>query len=993
MDIVCEGMLGSNFASRNPSIYTIMFRLITFIKSITFILFFSIVTIISALAQAGKGKLAGKITDGNSGEEIIGATVLVEGTNIGTSTDLDGKYILQLEPGTYTIVISYVSYKTKKFEGVVIKENETTPLNTGLIESTKDLEEVVVVAEQKNMVKETEAALLIQQRNAVQVSSGISAELIRKTPDRSTSDVLKRISGASIQEGKFAIIRGMNDRYNAGYLNGAPLPSTETDRKAFSFDVIPANLIENVVVIKSGSPDLIGDFGGGIIRIDTKNIPTEKTQSFNLGLQYHSITTFKNFKAYNGSSTDFLGFDDGKRKLPTDIGNIYGDKNTNNANVDATNKFNNDWKINQYNSLPNLRASYSLGLPLKLFGRDLGIVTAVNYNSTEKYSNKILRRYQGEDGALISDLSGDEYAKNINLGAILNLSYKLNQSNLFSIKNLFNNTSDISSEFRSGIGNKLDNIFNISSANAMTSNQLYSSQLTGDHNIGENFLKVKWIVNYGIINRTMPDYKIATYGGGVDEETGNIRYGLGFGNQFSQASGKFFSKLNEKMLSGNIDVSKQFKIGSTKNEFKIGGYYQTRDRDFTSSRFSYYSNDLGQNFTTDLEKDLGKGNIADTGVYLVERTVKDGDRYKANSLLTAGYLMMSNNIFDRLKLVYGLRIERFQQDVYTMVPNPSNAGTEIRKDIATQKVVQDLLPSINASYSITPKLNLRGAAYVTVNRAEFREISRLSFFRFDNNTETAGNPDLKRARIENFDSRIEYYFGPNEVVSFGAFYKKIENPIELRQNFAITSALALKYYNEKSAYIRGLEFELRKNFGFLGGVLPKPIVENIILFTNVAIMQSAVTLYEGSTSTANRPLQGQSPYTFNLGLQYEHPENGWYGSVIGNRIGRRISFVGGVKDDASGQPIPYGYDIWENPRTIIDAQIGKKIGRFDLRATWGDILRQDQIFYQDRNGNGVYDVDNTGIPGATTNLGNDDDKIVFKYNMGYTVSVAASYKF
>lgn len=940
-----------------------------------------------------KGKIAGKVIDKNTGEEIIGATIAIEGLTLGASTDIEGRYNLALAPGKYTVLISYVSYKTVKYENIEVKAGEVTNLNSTLQESTQELEEVVVQGEQSKMVKETEAALLIQQRNAVQVSSGISAELIKKTPDRSTSDVLKRISGASIQEGKFAIIRGMNDRYNAGYLNGAPLPSTETDRKAFSFDVIPANLIENVVVLKSGSPDLIGDFGGGIIKIDTKNIPEEKTQSFNLGLQYHSLTTFKNFRAFNGSSTDFLGFDDGKRAFPVLNEKIFDDKNVNNANVDATKKFDNDWRINQYNSLPNLRASYSLGVPVKIFGRELGIVTAVNYNSTERYSRVTLRRYQGEDGLMLTDLNNDAFYKNVNLGAILNFSYKLNPSNIFGFKNIYNNTADINSDFRSGIGNTVDVIYNLSSANIMTTNQLYSSQLTGDHVVGENWFKVKWLVNYGLIDRSIPDYKIATYGGGVNEETGTVRYGLGFGNQFSQASGRFNSQLNERLWSGTLDISKQFNFGPSKNEFKLGGYYQTRNRDFVSSRFSYYSNDRGQDFTTILERDLGSGNISDTGLYLVERTNLQGDRYKAGSLLTAAYAMLSNKIYERLRLVYGLRVERFEQEVYTTIPDPSNAGGTLRQDIATQKEVQDLLPSINATYSLTPKLNIRGAAYVTVNRPEFREISRFGFYRFDINSEILGNPELKRARIENIDGRIEYYFGPNQVVSLGAFYKKIENPIELRQRFEITSSLAFRYDNEKSATIRGLEFEFRKNFDFLGNVIPKSIVDNTILFSNIAIMESQITLNEGSTSTANRPLQGQSPYTFNVGMQYENPTNGWYGSVIGNRIGRRIAYVGGVTDDASGQPIPYGFDIWENPRTIIDAQIGKKIGRFDVRATWGDILRQDLVFYQDRNKNGRYDVDNTGVPGATTNVGQDDDKIVFKYTMGYTFNLAASYKF
>ena len=258
---------------------------------------------IGLTAFAQTGKINGQVIDKKNGEELIGVSVSVEGTSFGASTDLEGRFnIVNLKPGTYNLNLSYVGYIKKQLVGIVVKGGESSTINVALEGSSKELSEVVVQGELK---KESASALLIQQKNSVTVSDGISADVIKKSPDNTTSDAMKRISGTSIQDNKFAIIRGLNDRYNSAYINGAPLPSTESDRKAFAFDMFPSNMLDNLTISKTATSDMPAEFAGGIIQINTRSIPEKSFVALSLGTGFNTITTFQDRKDYQGSKTDF----------------------------------------------------------------------------------------------------------------------------------------------------------------------------------------------------------------------------------------------------------------------------------------------------------------------------------------------------------------------------------------------------------------------------------------------------------------------------------------------------------------------------------------------------------------------------------------------------------------------------------------------------------------------------------------------------------------
>ena len=912
-------------------------------------------------APVPSGKIAGKVIDKNTGEALIGVIVRIPSLNKGSQTDLDGKFVLKAPVGTYDIEVKYISYATQTVKDVVVSQGQVTDLNFTMEEEAKETKEVVITGK---VEKESSNFILIERKNAAQVSDGISSESFKKTPDRSTADVLKRVTGASIQEGKFAIIRGMNDRYNAGYLNDAPLPSTEADRKAFSFDVIPANLIDNIQIMKAGTPDVTGDFGGGVIQIRTKAIPTTFTQSLNIGGQYNSLATFKENTTFKRYSANSLGLVNSERKLPdvpsfiTETG--LPDPSEYSNLVTQTKKFNNDWTLEKFKAMPNMRFSYSLGFPTKFLGKDLGVIAAITYANTRNFTQAAIKTFKADNSNMLErDYTDKAYKQNVTSGAILNLSYKLGNNHTIGLRNFYNINSDLSSIFRSGVTGLSDNPFYVKSeSNLMTYGRLMSNQVYGEHGIGTNPFIIKWYVNNSSIVRLTPDYKIANYSASFDTPNS---FEFPKSDLFKTGTGKFFSDMKENLTNGEVNVKKAFKLGIVKSEAKIGVFAQTRKREFLSRNFIYNS-DL-PSLAVDPAIDLDAKNVKENGgVFLVEKTGIT-DTYKGGSNLLATYAMIDHK-FLRFRTVYGVRIEHFSQEIKSY----DYLGVEnLKSDF---KTTTNILPSLNLSYSLNEKSNFRAAFYKTVNRPELREIASFAFYRFDVDSDQQGLPTLQSASINNIDLRYELFPTAGQVLSVGAFYKNVKNPIENKLDITQVTR-TFTYSNEKSAIISGLEFEFRKNLDFISKAM---FFKSTTVYANFTLINSKVTFIKAEESY-NRPLQGQSPYIVNGGITYENPENGWGVSAAVNRAGKRVAFVGAKKELSN-----YNADIYEMPRTVLDIQLSKNIGKFNLKGTLGDILAQDLVFLQSGD----------SPAGATESTYRNE---LFRYKMPWTFTLAAGLQF
>lgn len=931
-------------------------------KSILFLLIFSTTCLVTLNAQMAmaqeKGKISGKITDATTNEDMIGATVQIEGTSTGVAADIEGKFMIAVEPGNYNLIISFLSYKTIKIP-VEVKSGEISYVNTTMEENVNNLTDVAITY---TVEKSSALALLATRKNSAQVSDGVSADLIRKTPDRTTSDVLKRVTGASIQDGKFAVIRGMNDRYNAGYLDGALLPSTESDRKAFAFDVVPASLLDNLQIIKAGSPDLVGDFGGGIIKINTKAIPEELTQNISIGLQTHSLTTFKDFtqfKTYPGEDFNLLS---SKRNLPSFESGALKSANTFPSSEEKNNfaaiskEFNNDWSNTIKESMPNTRFAYSLGFPLAITDtKKLGVILALNYSNTQKHSEADINTFDGSGP--VSAFKDQTYTQNISSGGILNLNY-VGEHTEINFRNLLNINSDNNTVVRNGVGSINDALEVRTLTNIINYNRLYNGILSLKQTVGKNLFNINASLNYSNVNRQIPDYRIVNYTKSPDFDN----YQLALGDFFNTSSGRFVSNLNENLYGGSLDISKQFDTEKVKTEVKAGLFAQQRDRSFWGRSFVY--NGSVPTLSYDPAIDLGQQNIAGNKLYLLEKTSDDISYYQGKSQLNALYLMADQKYFNKLRAVYGVRYENADIQV--------NNDKLSKSNIATIKEAS-YLPSVNLSWSLSDKMNLRAGYYASVNRPEFRELAPFAFFVFDKNAEIKGNKDLKIAKLNNYELRWELYPTGSEIISAGAFYKTIDNPVEF--NIDITQPFTtFTYSNGKSAKVYGVELEFRKRLDFISH---NKIFGDFVFFSNLALIKSALNFDAGSQAKADRPLQGQSPYVLNLGLQYDNKESGWFGSVVFNQVGRRIAYVG--VDPKFGDT---RQDIYEAPRGVLDVQLGKNIGKFNLKFTVGDLLHHDLIYYQDTDQNGSYNNDSK-----------HQDRKMFSFTNGLTMSLSAGLTF
>lgn len=966
---------------------------------------------ISFAAFAQTGKITGKVIDQKNGEELIGVSVSVEGTSFGASTDLEGKFtIINLKPGKYNLNVSYVGYIKKQMAGVEVKGGETTTINVSLAASSKELNEVVVQAELK---KESANALLIQQKNSVSVSDGISADVIKKSPDNSTSDVMKRVSGATVQDNKFAVIRGLNDRYNSAYINGAPLPSTEADKKAFSFDIFPSNMLANMTITKTATPDLPGDFAGGLITINTRDIPDEKFVSFGGSVGMHSLTTFKNGYTYQGGKTDWLGIDDGTRAVPSGLpGRTQYEASSPDAKFENSQKFNDNWSLNKVNLFaPNTNFQVSGGNKYK-FGKknEFGFITSLSHNNSYRFTPVERNFYDVKAGNdQLYHYNDSTYKREVMVGLMVNLAMKLGTHNKFFFKNAYNINSEDQTIQRWGQNNMNNDPVNYENKTAyfFQQNLFLTNQLGGEHFITASKLKIKWVLNYNNIKRDIPDFRRFTRSTTINDNTGELNpYTAQLQSTIDLTqNGRLYTKLGEQLYSGGVDVQlpiERLSGKKIKTEFKTGGFYQLRERNFEAQVYGHklnYSNPAaGDIALQDINTIFNKENLIKNAFYIDER-VNPQDKYKASSNLGAGYVMFTNRIMARTRAVYGVRMESYNQKLEAL----GAAGDTIN----INNTVVDFLPSINLSYELTEKTNIRLAYFKSLARPEFRELAPFIFYDFNLNMDVTGTPSLQRTSINNYDFRIEHFQGEGQLLSFSLFYKTFNNAIEPVFDLTGGGSYRLGYTSNTNAVNAGAEVEVRKNLSVFDKWLGTKRFKNFLFTTNFAYIHSEVDLSniaaaKANAETAKRPLQGQSNYLLNMGLSYTDLKTNLTASLLYNKVGRRIFAVQEI-----GGAFP---NVWENPRDVIDFSISKRFfKKLDAKLTFGDILAQDLVFYHDNNTNGKFDdvsaakradVVNRKKNGATpaevdaaakelTTL----DNVIYRFKMGRTISIGLSYKF
>jgi outer membrane receptor protein involved in Fe transport len=914
------------------------------------------------IAVSQTGKITGKVFNAKN-EPVIGASVTIANGR-GVSTDLEGRYTLTLAPGKVTVTVSALGYGKKEIADVEVIANKITDLDITVEQASKELDAVAVRS--TGTRKETVNALIQFQKNTSTVSQVISAEAIRRSPDKNTGEVLKRVPGTSVQEGKYLVVRGLSDRYNQAMLNGTLLSSTEPDRKTFSFDIFPSQMIDNIIINKAFVPELPGEWAGGLVQINTKDVPTKAFLNVQVGTGFNTQTIGNDFYKSKGGSLDILGFDDGTRALPDNMPTRTNFSALSTAEKTSTLlELENTWSTykNKTNFFPVLSKSFQVngGFNAALGKKNtkLGGIFAVNYNRSIKRTefNNSIYSITGTNASVSFDYNNNKYSEDVLWGALGNITLQLDNNNKIAFRNIINvNTSDYVTK-RTGKDYENNPISgeNVRATElAFRANTFFNTQLSGDHNIAALKTKFHWYGSFNILDQYIPDQRRIQY----NQDPNNVNNPyllLVSASQTSQKSGsRFYSMLNDYIYSGGADASKSFTLFGNQQTVKAGYMLQVKDRLFDARPFSIFLSAYDKTLQSLAAEQIFNPENFGPNKFQYNEISGNRFRYMANTILNAAFLQFDNQLTDKLRATWGLRWENYDQLI-------GSVKKEDPRHVYSK--VDDFLPGLNLTYKANARTNFRFSASQTVVRPEFRELSPFAFFDFDMGATVTGNSDLRRTKISNLDLRYELYPKAGELVTFGLFFKYFDKPIELFFNQSgAGSSSTFNYINADNAKGYGAEFEVRKKLDFVSAL------KNFTFQSNVSYIYNRV---EKEDAKLERPMQGQSPYLINASLQYDVEKIGLNTTLLFNQIGRRILYVG-------NQDYP---PVWERSRALFDLQFAKKVlkSKGEVKLNISDILNQRAFFYHDIDDNGKY------IKGS-------QDVIAINRQYGTNVSISFSYQ-
>jgi outer membrane receptor protein involved in Fe transport len=950
-------------------------------------------TAVPAQINQGKtGKLTGVVRN-EKNEVMPGVSISVESVNRSTTTSVNGDYVLSLPPGTYALQFSFVGYQPRQITDVVIKEEDITDLSIVLTAASKQMQAVVVTSGAR---KESTRSLLMAQKNNASMTNGISAEQIRVTPDNNTAQVLKRVSGITVQGEKFVTIRGVSDRYNNVLINGATLPSTEPNRRNFSFDIVPSALLDNVIVNKTATPELPGEFTGGLIQINTKEVPVENFLNLTVGTGFNSASVAKDFISFKRDDKAYLGkvdenrkwFGDGRIFQQQEYVKYYGSNDTA-AMRKIGAQIPNRWQTYRYNYTPQQNYQLAGGVNKHLKNNSvLGAIAAVTYLNEQFYEGGEARSLQN------FDVASDRYRFNTTIGGLLNLAYKSKRHKL-AWKNLYNkrysNQYDdrYGYQFNSGAG------LEDRTGEVTLTNRLLHTRLEGEHSFLKANIKLDWYGDYITLRREQPDGRFLV---AAEQDSGKHVYSYDFNTRLLLYGGLYSSVLDEKRKNTGANLSIPFTIAKEKQNFKIGYSWSERKADYDATGLrilnpagsNYAQSKMGLPYYEIITPDaITSGNLVYTPTYVRSETT--GDQYTASQKLQASYAMLDLKLLKQLRLVGGMRHENNKMTVSTVFYDVLT-GYPVFKDSSYYE--KDWLPSANLIYSVTDKFNVRAAFSKTLARPDFVERSPYVYYDFMEQVQVTGQQSLEVSRIKNYDLRFEYYPSGNEIISASLFYKDFSQPVERFYNLGNPSN-SVEYRNLHSATAKGFEIDFRKSLGFIDP--GTPWLQNLYISSNYTYLKGEIN-YAVTTSPftlkdtfyvekGKRPIQGLSPYIINAAINYQSKT--WGFNVAYNRFGRRI-VNGGTN------PLLIQY---ENSRDVVDLQLSTRIlhQKAELKLNISDLLNQYIIIYCN---NVNRNPDGSRNPGLGAN---DDPKgeafneaidlILYKAKKGTNFSVSLNYKF
>lgn len=848
-----------------------------------------------AKSYAQKGYLRGKVIDTEIAEGLIGANIYIEGTTIGTVADFNGDYSLALEEGIYTIVFSSISYSTVTVTDVNIIAGKVTKRDVNMVTDVQQLEGVVITAE---TIKDSEAGLLNVQQKSINTIDGMSSQTFSKLGDSNLAGAIKRVTGVSVEGGKYVYVRGLGDRYTKTTLNGMNIPGLDPDRNSVQIDIFPTAILDNIMVYKTFTPDLYADFTGGVVDINTKDFPSEKTTSIAVGLSIIPGVQFNNnFILSAKGNTDWLGFDDGGRAMPFSSSTIIPPETQIDPALEhLTRSFNPTMGVKNMSALPSGSISFNKGNRFEKENATIGYNLVLNYNNTYQFYTNVESNNYLKD----PDLSENELFQDENRAGVLGKNI-ITWSALASGALKFDNHSFSASILRSQNGEstalkRTNENYNQTSATLIedvltyTQRSVTNTIIIGKHNFDK--FKIEWrnATNWSRVYD--PDFRITSIS--ITEGDTTLNFGDGAGIN------RFYRDLHEFNESFKFDITVPY---AAKSNLKFGGLALYKQRAFEIQNYFFRLRGVGK-ISSDPDSFLQPENIwtpdSRTGTYVVGN-FEPANSFESQQLNFAAYAMSELYITPALRAVFGVRAEKAQM-FYT---GENNNGDIVYDNEKTLDEL-DFLPSINLVYALSENINVRGSFNQTLARPSFREKSIAQIFDPISKRTFNGNINLEQTNINNMDVRWEYFIKPGELFAVSGFYKTFENHIE-NVSFP-TSPDDIKPRNAGSSWVYGAEFEIRKSLGFI-----TPDFEALTIGANVSIIKSFVDMNsvfvnddktqtekesrevmkrEGEVIGDTRPMAGQSPYLINAYLNYTLDKIGLNFNLSYNIQGETLAVVG-----------------------------------------------------------------------------------------------------
>jgi outer membrane receptor protein involved in Fe transport len=913
-------------------------------------------------AGAESGAISGTVRDGWQNAPLPGVVVTVRGTTLAVLTDAQGRYTLTgVPPGEHSVVFARAGYARATVTEVRVGPSQTSTVDVPLRPEFYEMEEYEVTAEELGAQSQQ---ILLERQHSGALIDAIGSEQFTRFGASDAADILVRVPAASIVEGKFAVIRGLSDRYTAATLNGAEIPSADPYRKSAQLDLFPAGLIDQIAVVKTFTPDQPGSFTGGSVNIVTESFPEKSFVRFSAGVTYNTQSSLDDqFLVAPGASADAFSLGRDIRSVPSELRGLDSLRidgrpprpndparrvlaNASQAQRDAALRnaqtlegFNRSLGTTGFAGVTDrspLDHDYDLELGTTLtnvFQRRLGLFASMKYSrSFQTIEDGINNRYFA-DGRPRFLGQEDRGRMTTEIGGGANIAYELSPNHQLKFNLLVNQTIEDDARFVTGRAPEGDSqdplvLYQLH----YTERQVQAYQLAGSHDVPsleDNHLD--WLASYVHTTQNEPDYRFFhafLNSSGV--------YGFG-GNTLPQPNvpTRTFREIEENNLTLKLDDTQPFTWWrELEGQIKVGFYRSESWRDSYERSFSYVG-DRGSDasayrgspnqFVRD--DNLGYTLVPQPGgvqQYFFDRLLIDdfgNSQGGGTNTIYAGYAMLDAALLPRLRVVGGLRYETTLLDVSGRV------GTNF---IGNTLDEAHLLPAAGLVTELRTHMNLRLHFAQTIARPSFREITPTRNYDVTTDDLFIGNPFLEITEVNNYDLRWEWFRRPGEVLAASLFYKDLKKPIELE--YTDQQANISTYRNRESATLYGIELEARTRLDLLWDPLA-----DFSLGVNVAYIISKVPLTDVELATkrqldpgidSTRPLYDQSPYILNLDLGYDIPSTHTSITLAANLTGERLYIAN-----------PLGVDVYEHPPPSLDLIVNQRLSQhWKLRFTALNLL-------------------------------------------------------